>query len=56
MDKDLISSLFVALIFLAGAAVEFVRGKTVLAVIGLALGVVYLALTLIGYTKEKKGK
>lgn len=54
MNKDLISSLVVSLIFFVGAAVQFIRGKTVFAIVGLVLGVAYVALTLIGYFKEKK--
>ena len=54
MKKELLSSFLVMLVFLVGAAVEFIRGKTVLAVIGLVLGVLYAVFTLIGYIKEKK--
>ena len=56
MNKNLISSILVALVFIVGSAVEFTRGKTVLAVVGLVLGIVYTVLTLIGYLKEKNGK
>lgn len=56
MDRNLISSIVVAGVFLLGAAVQFVRGRTAFAVVGLALGVVYIVLTLIGYRKEKGGK
>lgn len=53
MNKDLLSAILVLLVFFVGAAVEFIRGRTVLAVIGLVLGIVYAVLTLIGYLKEK---
>ena len=56
MNKTLISSVVVALIFILGAAVQFVRGKIVFAIIGAVLGTVYVVLTLIGYKKEKDGK
>lgn len=53
MDKNLLSSIIVAAVFFLGAAVQFVRGKTIFAIVGLVLGVVYLVLTLIGYKKSK---
>ena len=56
MDRNLRSSIIVAAVFLLGAAVQFVRGRTVFAIVGLALGVVYIVLTLIGYRKEKGKK
>ena len=56
MDKNLISSILVAAVFLLGAAVQFVRGRTTFAIIGLVLGVIYVVLTVIGYLKEKKEK
>ena len=52
-DRDLLSSIIVAAVFLLGAAVQLVRGRIAFAVIGLVLGVVYAALTWIGYRKEK---
>lgn len=55
MNKDLLSSLLFALIFYVGAAVQFVRGKTVFAIVGLVLGTAYVAVILIGYFKEKNG-
>ena len=55
MNKNLISSLLVTLVFLVGAAVQFVRGKTIFAIVGLVLGVLYVIFTLIGYFKEKNG-
>ena len=54
MDKDLLSSLIVTAVFLLGAVVQFIRGRTTFAIIGLVIGVIYLVLTLIGYVKEKK--
>ena len=56
MDKNLLSSIIVAAVFLLGAAVQFVRGRTAFAVVGLVLGIVYIVLTLIGYRKEKGKK
>ena len=56
MDKNLLSSFIVAAVFLLGAAVQFVRGRTAFAIVGLALGLVYIVLTLIGYRKEKGRK
>ena len=38
MDKNLVSSIIVAAVFLLGAAVQFVRGRTVFAIVGLVLG------------------
>lgn len=54
MDKNLLSSIFVAAVFLLGAAVQFLRGRTTFAIIGLVLGVVYVVLTVVGYVKEKR--
>lgn len=56
MDKNLLSSLIVTAVFLLGAAVQFVRGRTTFAIIGLVLGVIYVVLTIIGYIKEKKDR
>ena len=56
MDKNLLSSILVAAVFLLGAAVQFVRGRTTFAIVGLVLGVIYIVLTIIGYVKEKKEK
>ncbi len=56
MDKNLLSSILVAAVFLLGATVQFIRGRTVFAIIGLVLGVIYVVLTIIGYIKEKKEK
>lgn len=55
MDKNLRSSLIVTVVFLLGSAVSFIRGRTVLAVIGLVFGIIYAVLTVIGY-KKTKGK
>ncbi|MBR2262932.1 MAG: hypothetical protein IJ917_01075 [Firmicutes bacterium] len=56
MDKNLLSSILVAAVFLLGATVQFIRGRTVFAIIGLVLGVIYVVLTIIGYIKEKNEK
>lgn len=56
MDKNLLSSILVAAVFLLGATVQFIRGRTVFAIIGLVLGVIYVVLTIIGYVKEKKAR
>ncbi len=56
MDKNLLSSILVAAVFLLGATVQFIRGRTVFAIVGLVLGVIYVVLTIIGYIKEKNEK
>ena len=56
MDRNLLSSIVVAAVFLLGSAVQFVRGRTAFAIIGLVLGIIYIVLTLIGYRKEKGKK
>lgn len=56
MDRNLLSSIIVAAVFLLGAAVQFVRGRILFAIIGLVLGVLYVVLTVIGYRKEKGKK
>ncbi len=56
MDKNLLSSILVAAVFLLGATVQIIRGRTVFAIVGLVLGVIYVVLTIIGYIKEKNEK
>ena len=56
MDKDLLSSIIVSAVFVIGSAVQFVRGKTVFAIVGAVLAAFYITFTLIGYFKTKKKK
>ena len=54
MDKDLLTTIIVIGIFIVGAVVQFIRGKTIFAIVGAALATFYLVLTLINYYKNRK--
>ena len=56
MDKNLRSGIVVAAIFVLGAVIQFMRGKTAFAIVGAVLGALYIVLTVIGYIKLKNQK